>query len=81
MEKTAIIYEAPHKLKNTLNDILNNLGDRNIVLARELTKIHEEFIRGKVSEIINKYNEADPKGEFIILIEGIKIKEENNLNI
>ena len=78
--KTAIIYEAPHKLKNTLNDILNNLGDRNIVLARELTKIHEEFIRGKVSEIINKYNEADPKGEFIILIEGIKIKEENNLN-
>ena len=78
--KTAIIYEAPHKLKNTLNDILNNLGDRNIVLARELTKIHEEFIRGKVSEIINKYNESDPKGEFIILIEGIKIKEENNLN-
>ena len=78
--KTEIIYEAPHKLKNTLNDILNNLGDRNIVLARELTKIHEEFIRGKVSEIINKYNEADPKGEFIILIEGIKIKEENNLN-
>ena len=78
--KTSIIYEAPHKLKNTLNDILNNLGDRNIVLARELTKIHEEFIRGKVSEIINKYNEADPKGEFIILIKGIKIKEENNLN-
>ncbi len=78
--KTAIIYEAPHKLINTLEDILNNLGDRNIVLARELTKIHEEFIRGKVSDIINKYKEIDPKGEFIILIEGIKIKEENNLN-
>ena len=78
--KTAIIYEAPHKLKNTLNDILKNLGDRKIVLARELTKIHEEFIRGKVSEIINKYGETEPKGEFIILIEGIKIKEENNLN-
>ena len=78
--KTAIIYEAPHKLINTLNDVLNNLGDRNIVLARELTKIHEEFIRGKASEIINKYKENEPKGEFIILIEGIKIKEENNLN-
>ena len=78
--KTAIIYEAPHKLINTLEDILSNLGDRNIVLARELTKIHEEFIRGKVSDIINKYKEIDPKGEFIILIEGIKIKEENNLN-
>ena len=78
--KTAIIYEAPHKLKNTLEDIIKNLGDRNIVLAKELTKIHEEFIRGKASEIINKYKETEPKGEFIILIEGIKIKEENNLN-
>lgn len=78
--KTAIIYEAPHKLINTLNDILNNLGDRKIVLARELTKIHEEFIRGNVTEIINLFKDKEPKGEFIILIEGIKIKEENNLN-
>lgn len=78
--KTAIIYEAPHKLINTLNDIFNNLGDRNIVLARELTKIHEEFIRSKVSEILSIFNDREPKGEFIILIEGIKIKEENNLN-
>ena len=78
--KTAIIYEAPHKLINTLNDILNNLGDRKIVLARELTKIHEEFIRGNVTEIINIFKDKAPKGEFIILIEGIKIKEENNLN-
>ena len=78
--KTAIIYEAPHKLINTLNDILNNLGDRKIVLARELTKIHEEFIRGNVTEIINIFKDKEPKGEFIILIEGIKIKVENNLN-
>ena len=78
--KTAIIYEAPHKLINTLKDILNNLGDRKIVLARELTKIHEEFIRGNVTEIINNFKDKEPKGEFIILIEGIKIKEENNLN-
>ena len=78
--KTAIIYEAPHKLINTLNDILNNLGDRKIVLARELTKIHEEFIRGNITEIINIFKEKEPKGEFIILIEGIKIIEENNLN-
>ena len=78
--KTTIIYEAPHKLINTLNDILNNLGDRKIVLARELTKIHEEFIRGNVTEIINIFKDKAPKGEFIILIEGIKIKEENNLN-
>ena len=55
--RTIILYEAPHKLKNTLEMILEILGDRNLVLARELTKIHEEFIRGKVSEILNKIDE------------------------
>ena len=68
--KTSIIYEAPHKLNNTLTDILEEIGDVNIVIARELTKIHEEFIRGKVSEIKEKYNNL--KGEIIIIIEGNK---------
>ena len=68
--KTMIIYEAPHKIENTLKDIYKNLGDVNIVLARELTKIHESFIRGKVSEVLNDINEI--KGEMIILIEGNK---------
>ncbi len=68
--KTIILYEAPHKINNTLKDILEELGDVNIVIARELTKIHEEFIRGKVSEIYNNYK--DFKGELIILIEGNK---------
>ena len=67
-EQTIILYEAPHKLINTLEAIKEVLGDRNIVLAREITKIHEEYIRGKVSEIISNIN--DPKGEFVILIEG-----------
>ena len=78
--KTAIIYEAPHKLKNTLEDIIKNLGDRNIVLAKELTKIHETFIRGKVSEILDILKEKEPKGEYIILIEGEKVEQENELN-
>lgn len=68
--RTLILYEAPHKLINTLEQILENLGDRKIVLARELTKIHEEFIRGKCSEVLN--NIQEPKGEFVILIEGAK---------
>ena len=76
--KTAIIYEAPHKLISTLKDILNNLGDRNIVIAKEITKIHERFIRGNVSEILE--NIGEPKGEYIILIEGEKVEEENDLN-
>lgn len=66
--RTIILYEAPHKLKNTLESILEILGDRNIVLARELTKIHEEFIRDSVSNILSKINEI--KGEFVIIVEG-----------
>ncbi len=66
--RTLILYEAPHKLKGTLESILEILGDRKIVLARELTKIHEEFIRDTVSNILDKID--DIKGEFVILIEG-----------
>ena len=73
--RTMIIYEAPHKIVTTLNDIYKYLGDVNIVLARELTKIHESFIRGKISEIISQMKEI--KGEMIILIEGNKNIEEN----
>ena len=68
--KTIILYEAPHKLTNTLKDILETVGDINVVIARELTKIHEEFIRGKISEIKEKVNEI--KGEIIIILEGNK---------
>ncbi len=76
--KTAIIYEAPHRLISTLNEIKQNLGDRNIVVAKEITKIHEKFIRGNVTEIIEKIQ--NPKGEYIILINGEKIEKENELN-
>ena len=72
--KTIILYEAPHKLTSTLKDLSEILEDRKIVVARELTKIHEEFLRGTASEILENYPE--PKGEHIILIEGNKIKEE-----
>lgn len=66
--KTIILYEAPHKLKATLELIYDILGDRKIVLARELTKIHEEFIRDNISNILKKIDEI--KGEFVIIIEG-----------
>ena len=77
-KKTIIIYEAPHKINQLLKDILEELGDVNIVIARELTKIHEEFIRGKVSEIYEKYVEL--KGEIIIIIEG-NTNQKNEENI
>ena len=86
IKQTLIFYEAPHKLINTLEQINEILGDRNIVLAREITKMHEEFIRGKISEIKEKIN--DPKGEFVIIVEGndIDLNDEkiiflNNLSL
>ena len=68
--KTVIIYEAPHKLKSTLEDLKEILEKRKVVIARELTKIHEEFIRGTIDEILEKADSL--KGEIILIIEGNK---------
>lgn len=80
--KTLIFYEAPHKLKGTLETIYEIFGERKIVLAKELTKIHEEFIRGNISQILDKIELI--KGEFVILIEGSKVSkldiEKNAIN-
>ena len=76
--QTIILYEAPHKLKNTLKDLSDIVENRKMVLARELTKIHEEYIRGTVGELIEK--SEDLKGEIVLIIEGRKKKEENKLN-
>lgn len=70
LTQTLIFYEAPHKLKNTLDDLLEILGDRRISLCRELTKVHEEVLRGTVSEMIEYYKEREPKGEYVIVAEG-----------
>ncbi len=67
-QKTVILYEAPHKLQTTLKDLSVFLEDRQIVLARELTKIHEEFIRGTVKEIMERAESL--KGEIVLMIEG-----------
>ncbi len=81
INKTIILYEAPHKILNTINDLENILENRQVVFAREITKIHEEFIRGTIKEIKEKIE--NPKGEFVIIIEGNKNVEniENKLNL
>ena len=78
--KTIIIYEAPHKLETTLKDLKLILKDeRKIVLAREITKIHEEFIRGSIDDLIQKSETI--KGEMVLIIEGnSNVIEENELN-
>ena len=70
MPHTLIFYEAPHKLKTTLADLLLHLGDRKIALCRELTKVYEEVLRGSVSDMIQYYEEKSPKGEYVIVVEG-----------
>lgn len=69
--RTMIFYEAPHKILATLKDILNILGNRNICIARELTKIHEEYIHTTVKEAIEKIEQDRIRGEIVLLIEGI----------
>ena len=77
-ERTMIFYEAPHKLRYTLKDFLEYFGeDRRIVLAREITKIHEEFLRMTLKEACEYYENIDIKGEFVVLVEGATpIKED-----
>ena len=75
--KTIIVYEAPHKLKKTLIDLKEFIGDRKVVLARELTKIHEEYIRENIDSLIDR--SEDIKGEIVLIIEGNKQEEENEL--
>lgn len=66
---TLIFYEAPHRLAATLKDAYEILGERDAVVARELTKMHEEIRRGRLSELSNHYEREEPRGEIVVLID------------
>jgi 16S rRNA (cytidine1402-2'-O)-methyltransferase len=68
---TLVFYEAPHRITAALADALAVLGDRRAVLARELTKLHEEFVRGTLSELVTHVRSAQARGEFVLLVEGV----------
>jgi len=69
--RTAVLFEAPHRLQKTLNDLADVCGgERRIVLARELTKLHEEIWRGTVSGAIERCAEIDPRGEYVLVLDG-----------
>ncbi|MCR5778777.1 MAG: 16S rRNA (cytidine(1402)-2'-O)-methyltransferase [Lachnospiraceae bacterium] len=73
--RTIVLYEAPHHLKATLNDLYKYLGDRKISLCRELTKKHEDVMRTTIVDAIDFYSENEPRGEYVLVIEG-KSREE-----
>ena len=69
--RTMIFYEAPHKLRATLQDLLDTFGPtRHITLCRELTKLHEEILRMTLQEAVSFYTENDPRGEYVLVVEG-----------
>jgi 16S rRNA (cytidine1402-2'-O)-methyltransferase len=81
VRETLIFYESPHRLSETLKDIFDLLGDREIVLTRELTKIYEEVLRGKVSEIQTQIGERKLKGEITLVISGKTRQKKNEREI
>ncbi len=74
---TVIVLESPHRLSAALNDMLGILGDRKIAVCRELTKVHEEVFRGRISQAIEHF--VEPRGEFTLIIEGKREKEKPQL--
>lgn len=71
-ERTMIFYESPHRLKDTLKDMLKTLGNREISVNRELTKKYQEIIREDIETVINIFNEKEVKGEFVLIVDGFK---------
>ena len=73
-DRTLIFYEAPHKLKNTLENLAEYFGDRRITLCRELTKLNEEIHRTTIHKAIDYYKTKEPRGEYVLVIEGAAVE-------
>ena len=79
-KRTIVIYEAPHKLRGTLDDILLVLGDRKISLVREISKKYEEVLLTTLSDAVAYYKENEPRGEFVLVIEGAPEKNDAEIS-
>lgn len=80
-KRTMVFYEAPHKLANTLRDLYETLGDRELTIVREITKIHEEVIRTTLFSAAEKYSEESLKGEIVLVISGKPEAEEDEITL
>jgi 16S rRNA (cytidine1402-2'-O)-methyltransferase len=74
-KRTLVFYEVPHRVKESLQDLLEVLGEREMVLGREMTKLHEEFIRGSVSELAAQAKVKEWRGEMTLVVEGKKDRD------
>ncbi|MDO9548509.1 MAG: 16S rRNA (cytidine(1402)-2'-O)-methyltransferase [Candidatus Marinimicrobia bacterium] len=72
--RTMIIFESPVRLLKTLTDLYSYFGDRRIVVGREMTKYYEEYVRGNIPEVISHFEKTKPRGEFVLVIEGLTRK-------
>ncbi|MDY4966478.1 MAG: 16S rRNA (cytidine(1402)-2'-O)-methyltransferase [Dysosmobacter sp.] len=81
-ERTMLFHEAPHKLRSTLSDLRDVFGpDRRLSLCRELTKLHEETLRLTLGEAVAYYGTAEPKGEFVLVLEGAPQRERSEVSL
>ena len=74
-KRTLVFYEAPHKLTQTLKDMYEILGDREITLVKEITKMHESVVRTDLATASAMFDEEKPKGEFVVIVDGKKAEE------
>lgn len=80
-ERTLIFYEAPHRLRVTLADLLAAFGDRSAALCRELTKLHEDVRRTTLAQAAEWYRENEPRGEYVLVIAGAERREETAVSL
>lgn len=80
-KRTIILYESPHRIINSLEDMLNILGNRKLGIGRELTKHYEEIFRGNIKDALERYSQNVVKGEFVIILEGNKEVKKKQVNI
>jgi len=77
--RTIILYESPHRIRKSLTEIQNYFGNRNVVVARELTKKFEEIVRGPIQLVLSELEKKEPRGEYVVIIEGAS--RQSNLGI
>lgn len=80
-KRTMIFYEAPHKLANTLRDLAQTFGDREVTIVREITKIHEQVIRTTLTQAVQDYSEGQLKGEIVLILAGAPEEEREQMTL